>query len=88
MAKVQDIPKEMDKKPSHNRSALSTVAAIALLGISLAYFANLLLVLIAAHTFILPLLILGIVTLFGVALCFLRFRWAPAIGALVALGAV
>ena len=42
MAKVQDIPKEMDKKPSHNRFTLSTVAAIALLGMSLAYFANLL----------------------------------------------
>ncbi len=88
MAKLQDIPKEMDKKPTHNRSALSKVAATSLLGMSLAYFANLLLVLIAAHTFILPLLILGIVTLFGAALCFLRFRWAPAIGALVALGAV
>ena len=88
MAKVQDIPKEMDKKPSPDRSTLSKVAAIALLGISLAYFANLLLVLIAAQTFILPLLILGIVTLFGAALSFLRFRWAPAIGALVALGAV
>jgi hypothetical protein len=88
MAKVQDIPKEMDKKPSPDRSTLSKVAAIALLGISLAYFANLLLVLIAAQTFILPLLILGIVTLFGAALSFLRFRWVPAIGALVALGAV
>ena len=88
MAKVQDIPREMDKKPSPDRSTLSKVAAIALLGLSLAYFANLLLVLIAAQTFILPLLILGIVTLFGAALRFLRFRWVPPIGALVALGAV
>jgi plastocyanin len=45
-------------------------------------------VLIAAQTFILPLLILGVVTLLGAALCFLRFRGAPAIGALVALGAI
>lgn len=88
MAKVQDIPREMDKKPSPGRSTLSKVAAIALLGTSLAYFANLLLVLIAAQTFILPLLILGVVTLLGAALCFLRFRGAPAIGALVALGAI
>jgi plastocyanin len=88
MAKVQDIPREMDKKPSPGRSTLSKVAAIALLGTSLAYFANLLLVLIAAQTFILPLLILGVVTLLGAALCFLRFRPAPAIGAVVALGAI
>jgi hypothetical protein len=88
MTKVQDIPRELDKKPSPGRSTLSKVAAIALLGTSLAYFANLLLVLIAAQTFILPLLILGVVTLFGAALCFLRFRGAPAIGALVALGAI
>ena len=88
MAKVQDIPREMDKKPSPGRSTLSKVAAIALLGTSVAYFANLLLVLIAAQTFILPLLILGVVTLLGAALCFLRFRWAPAIGAVVALGAI
>jgi len=88
MAKVQDIPREMDKKPSPGRSTLNKVAAIALLGTSLAYFANLLLVLIAAQTFILPLLILGVVTLLGAALCFLRFRWAPAIGAVVALGAI
>ena len=88
MAKVQDIPKEMEKKPSPGRSTLSKVAAIALLGTSLAYFANLLLVLIAAQTFILPLLILGIGTLLGAALCFLRFRWAPAVGAVVALGAI
>lgn len=88
MAKVQDIPREIDKKPSPGRSTLSKVAAIALLGTSLAYFANLLLVLIAAQTFIPPLLILGIVALLGAALCFLRFRGAPAIGALVALGAI
>jgi plastocyanin len=88
MAKVQDIPGKIDKKPSPGRSTLSKVAAIALLGTSLAYFANLLLVLIAAQTFILPLLILGVVTLLGAALCFLRFRGAPAIGALVALGAI
>jgi len=88
MAKVQDIPREIDKKPSPGRSTLSKVATIALLGTSLAYFANLLLVLIAAQTFILPLLILGVVTLLGAALCFLRFRGAPAIGALVALGAI
>jgi len=88
MVKVQDISRKVDKKPSSGRSALSKVAAIALLGTSLAYFANLLLVLIAAQTFILPLLILGIVTLLGAALCFLRFRWAPAVGAVVALGAI
>ena len=88
MARVQDISKEMDKKPSPGRSALSKVAAIALLGTSLAYFANLLLAFIAAQTFILPLLILGVVTLLGAALCFLRFRWAPAVGAAVALGAI
>jgi plastocyanin len=78
----------MDKKPSPDRSTLSKVAAIALLGTSLAYFANLLLVLIAVQTFILPLLILGVVTLLGAALCFLRSRWAPAIGAVVALGVI
>ncbi len=88
MAKVQDIPKEMDKKLSPARSTLSKVAAIALLGTSLAYFANLLLVLIAAQTFIPPLLLLGVVTLLGAALCFLRFSWAPAIGTVVALGAI
>ncbi len=88
MAKVQEIPREMDKKPSPGRSTMSKVAAIALLGTSLAYFANLLLVLIAAQTFIPPLLILGIVTLLGAALSFLRFRWAPAVGAVLALGAI
>jgi len=39
MAKVQDIPKEMDNKPSPGRSTLHKVACIALLGTSLAYFA-------------------------------------------------
>ena len=88
MAKVQDIPQETSAKPSRGRSTLSKVAAIALLGTSLAYFANLLLVIIAAQTFIPPLLILGIVTLLGAALNLLRFRLAPAIGALIALGAI
>lgn len=88
MAKVQDISREMVTTPSPGRSPLRKVAAIALLGTSLAYFANLLLVLIAAQTFIPPLLILGIVTLLGGALCFLHFRPAPAIAAVVALGAI
>jgi plastocyanin len=88
MAKAQDISREMDKKTSPGRTTLSKVAAIALLGTSLAYFANLLLVLIAAHMFIPPLLILGVVTMLGAALSFLRFRWAPAVGAVVALGAI
>lgn len=88
MSKVQDIPREMVKNPSPSRSALSKVAATALLGTSLAYFANLLLVLIAAQTFIPPLLILGVLTLLGAALYFLRFRGTPAIGALVALGSI
>ena len=88
MAKIQEIPKEMAPKRSPGRSTLSKIATVALLGGSLAYFANLLLVLIVAHTLILPLLILGIVTLLGAALSFLRFRWTPAIGALVALGAI
>jgi plastocyanin len=88
MAKVQDIPREMDKRPSPGRSALSKVTTLALLGTSLAYFANLLLVLIAAQTFIPPLLVLGVVTLLGAALTFLRFRPAPAIGAVAALGAI
>jgi plastocyanin len=88
MTKVQDIPREMDRKPSPGRSTLRKVAAIALLGTSLAYFANLLLVLIAAQTFIPPLLILGVVTLLVAALCFTRFRAAPAIGALIALGSI
>ena len=69
MAKVQEISREMDKKPSPDRSTLSKVAAIALLGTSLAYFANLLLVLIAAQTFIPPLLILGVVTLLPCGSC-------------------
>jgi len=88
MAKLQDIPKEMNNKPSPGRSTLSKVTTIALLGTSLAYFANVLLVLLAAQTFIPPLLILGIVTLLGAALSFLRFRPAPAIGAVIALGAI
>jgi hypothetical protein len=88
MAKLQDIPKERDTKPAPGRSTLSKLTTIALLGTSLAYFANLLLVLIAAQTFIPPLLILGIATLLGAALSFLRFRLAPAIGAVIALGAI
>ena len=88
MAKVQAIPKETDKQPSPGRSTLSKVTAIALLGTSLAYFAWVLLVLITTHTFVPPILVLGIVTLLGAALSFLRFRWAPAVGAVVALGVV
>ena len=49
MAKVQEIPKEMAPKRSPGRSTLSKVATVALLGGSLAYFANLLLVLMMAH---------------------------------------
>ncbi len=88
MAKLQDIPKEMDNQPAPARSTLSKVTAIALLGTSLAYFAWLLLVLLIAHAFVPPILVLGMVTLLGAALSFLRFRWAPALGALVALGVV
>ena len=88
MTKVQDIPKEMDTKPSPGRSTLSKVATLALLGTSLAYFAWLLLVLITTHNFVPPILALGIVTLLGAALSFLRFRWAPALGAVVTLGVV
>jgi len=88
MAKVQDMPKEMEKKPSPARSTLHKVAILALLGNSLAYFYILLSALIASHHIIPPLLILGTLTLLGTALSCLRFRWAPAVGALVALGAV
>src|SRR5215469_3244801 len=88
MAKAQNIPKERDTKPSHGRSTLRKVTTLALLGTSLAYFANVLLVLLAAQTFIPPLLILGIVTLLGAALSFLSFRPAPALGAVIALGAI
>jgi len=45
-------------------------------------------VLITAHVFVPPILVLGMVTLLGAALSFLRFRWAPAVGAVVALGVV
>lgn len=86
MAKVQDIPKEIENRPSSGRSTLSKVATLALLGNSLAYFANLLLLFIAKQIFVPPLLIFGTVTLLGVALSCLRFRWAPASGVLVALG--
>ena len=88
MAKLQDIPKERDTQPAPGRSTLSKVAAIALLGTSLAYFAFLLLALLTAHMFIPPILVLGMVTLLGAALSFLRFRPAPAIGAVIALGAI
>ncbi len=88
MAKIQTMPKEMEKQPSPGRSTLHKVASIALLGNSLAYFYILLSALIASHHIIPPLLILGTVTLLGTALSCLRFRWAPALGAVVALGAV
>ncbi len=88
MAKIQTMPKEMDKHPSPARSTLSKVTAIALLGASLAYFAWLLLVLITTHNFVPPILVIGMVTLLGATLSFLRFRWAPALGAVVALGVV
>jgi plastocyanin len=88
MAKLQDIPKEMDNKPSPARSTLSKVTAIALLGTSLAYFVHLLLALLTAHVFIPPVLVVGMVTLLGAALSFLRFRWAPALGAVIALGVI
>jgi plastocyanin len=86
MAKVQDMPKEMEKHPSPGRSTLHKVASIALLGSSLAYFALLLQALLKTHHLIPPILILGTLTLLGTALSFLRLRWAPALGAVVALG--
>jgi hypothetical protein len=88
MANIQTIPKEIDKHPSPGRSTLHKVASIALLGNSLAYFALLLQILIPSHHIIPPLLIFGTLTLLGTALSCLRFRWAPALGAVVALGAV
>ena len=87
MATIQTIPREIDKQPSPARSRLRKVAIITLLGNSLAYFAWLLLVLLTKHSFIPPILILGTLTLLGTALSCLRFRWAPALGAVVALGA-
>ena len=88
MAKLQDIPKEMDNQPAPGRSTLSKVTTLALLGATLAYFAELLRVLLIAHMFIPPILVTGMVTLLGAALSFLRFRPAPAIGAVIALGVV
>jgi hypothetical protein len=87
MAKIQTMPKEIDKQPSPGRSTLHKVASIALLGNSLAYFAWLLLAFLTTHHFIPPILILGMVSLLGAALSCLRFRLAPALGAVVALGA-
>jgi plastocyanin len=86
MANIQTIPKEIDKPPAPARSRLRKVATLALLGNSLAYFALLLQILIVAHHIIPPILILGTLTLLGTALSCLRFRWAPALGAVVALG--
>jgi len=88
MAKVQDMPKEMEKHPSPGRSRLRKVTALALLGTSLVYFAWLLLALLRTHHIIPPILIFGMVSLLGTALSCLRLRWAPALGAVVALGVV
>jgi hypothetical protein len=66
-------------------SALGRTTTLATLGNALTYFVNLLLVLVFGKAFILPLLILGLVTLVAAGISFLRFRWASAIGALVVL---
>ncbi len=66
-------------------SALAKTTALATLGTALMFFVNLLLVLIVGKTFIAPLLILGLVTLFASGLACLRFRLAPALAALAVL---
>ena len=81
---AQDTPKI--PTPS-GLSALGKTAAIATLGNSLAYFVDTVLVLVFGKVFILPLLILALVTLVAAGISFLRFRFAPAIGALIVLGA-
>ncbi len=66
-------------------SALGRTTALATLGNALTYFVNLLLVLVFGKALILPLLILGLVTLGASGISLLRFRLASAIGAMVVL---
>ncbi len=66
-------------------STLGKTTALATLGNALTYFVNLLLVLVAGKALILPLLILGLVTLVAAGIACLRFRLAQGISALVVL---
>lgn len=66
-------------------SALGRTTALATFGNALTYFVNLLLVLVFGKALILPLLILGLVTLVAAGIALQRFRLAPAISALVVL---
>src|SRR5437667_2445570 len=88
MNEVQTSPAQNTPKlPTFSGwSALSKTAAFATLGTSLAYFIDLVLVLVFGKVFISPLLILALVTLVAAGISFLRFRFAPAIGALIVLG--
>ncbi len=73
-------------RPTPTRfSMLATITAIAALGNALAYFINLLLVLVIGQTFVLPLLLLGLAALVAAGIALLRWRFAPAISALLVL---
>jgi plastocyanin len=89
MNEVQTSPaQDTSKIPTPSgMSALAKTAAIATLCNSLVYFGDTVLVLVFGKVFILPLLILALVTLVAAGISFLRFRFTPAIGALIVLGA-
>lgn len=87
MRKLQTAPSPgVSNTPTRpGLSALGRTTALATLGNALTYFVNVLLVLVFGKTFILPLLILGLVTLIAAGIALLRFRLASAISALVVL---
>jgi glucan phosphoethanolaminetransferase (alkaline phosphatase superfamily) len=87
MSEVQTstVPNAPETPVSSGLSALAKTTAIATLANSLAYFVDLVLVLVFGKVFISALLILGLVTLVAAGVSFLRFRFAPAISALVVL---
>lgn len=87
MSKLQTapVPGVPNAPTPSGLSALGRTTALATLGNALTYFVNLLLVLVFGKAFILPLFILGLVTLVAAGISCLRFRLALAIGALVVL---
>jgi hypothetical protein len=82
---TERAPDKPTTPTSPGLSTLGKTTALATLGNALAYFVNLLLVLIVGKAFILPLLILGLVTLVAAGMACLRFRLAQGISALVVL---
>jgi hypothetical protein len=90
MPRVEDRTEQGSRsvqKPRRKLSALEITTGLALLGLGLVFLFLFFFVWLAAGVFLPPILAFAIVTLIVAGIIVARVRWAPGLGALVALAA-